>query len=36
MANPNQKTILLGKAYDVIKFIYTKFQDESVAKDMKL
>ena len=33
MANPNQKKILREKAYDVIKVICTKFQDESVDKD---
>ena len=31
-----KKTILLEKAYDVIKFICTKFQDESLAKDMEV
>ena len=34
MANPNQKTIFLEKAHNVIKVFYTKLQDESVAKDM--
>ena len=29
MANPDQKTILLEQAYDELKTIYTKFQDES-------
>ena len=36
MANPNQKTILLEKTYNVIKAICTKFQDESVAKDLEV
>ena len=36
MANPVQKTILLEQAYDEIKFICTKFQDESGAKDMEV
>jgi len=27
MANPDQKTILLEKAYDELKAICTKFQD---------
>ena len=36
MANPNQKTILLEKPYEVIKVICTKFQDESGAKDMEV
>ncbi len=36
MDNPNHKKILLEKAYDVIKVICTKFQDESVAKDMEV
>ena len=31
-----KKTILLEKAYDVIKFICTKFQDESLAKYMEV
>ena len=34
MANPDQKTILLKQAYDEIKVISTKFQEESGAKDM--
>ena len=34
MANPDQKTILLEKAYDEIKVICTKFQNESGATDM--
>ena len=34
MANPGQKTILLEQAYDELKGICTKFQDESGATDM--
>ncbi len=33
MANPDQKTILLEQAYEVI---CTKFQDESGATDMEV
>ena len=36
MANPDQKTILLEEAYNEIKFICTKFQDESGATDMEV
>ena len=36
MANPDQKTILLEQAYDEIKVICTKFQDESGASDMEV
>ena len=36
MANPDQKTILLEQAYDEIKVICTKFQDESGATDMEV
>ena len=36
MANPDQKTILLENAYDEIKIICTKFQDESGASDMEV
>ena len=36
MANPDQKTILLEQAYDEIKGICTKFQDESGATDMEV
>ncbi len=36
MANPDQKTILLEQAYDEIKVICTKFQDESRASDMEV
>ena len=31
MANPDQKTILLEQAYDELKTICTKFQDQSGA-----
>ena len=33
MANQDQKTILLEKAYEELKAICTKFQDESDATD---
>ena len=36
MANQDQKKILLEKAYDEIKAICTKFQDESGATDMEV
>jgi len=36
MVNPDQKTRLLEKAYDEIKEICTKFQDESGATDMEV
>ena len=36
MANPDQKTILLEQAYDELKGICTKFQDESGATDMEV
>ena len=36
MSKPNQKTILLEIAYDKIKVICTKFQNESGAKDMEV
>ena len=36
MANPDQKTILLEQAYDEIKVICTKFQDESGSTDMEV
>ena len=36
MANPDQKTLLLEQAYDEIKFICTKFQDECGATDMEV
>ena len=34
MSNPDSKTKLLEQAYDEIKDICTKFQDESGATDM--
>jgi hypothetical protein len=36
MANPDQKTILLEQAYDELKSICSKFQDESGATDMEV
>ena len=36
MAKPDQKTRLLEQAYDDIKVISTKFQDEYGAKDMEV
>ena len=36
MANPDQKTILLEQAYEDIKFICIKFQNESGATDMEV
>ena len=36
MANPDQKTIWLELAYDELKVICTKFQDESGATDMEV
>ena len=36
MANPDQKTILLEQAFDKLKAICTKFQDESGATDMEV
>ena len=36
MANPDQKTIFLEQAYDEIKVICPKFQDESGATDMEV
>ena len=36
MVNPDQKTFLLEQAYDEIKVICTKFQDESGATDMEV
>ena len=35
MANPDQKTIFLEQVYDEIKFICSKFQEESGATDME-
>ena len=34
--NPDQKTILLEQAYDELKAICTKFQDQSGATDMEV
>ena len=34
--NPDQKTILLEQAYDELKTICTKFQDQSGASDMEV
>ena len=36
MANPDQKTILLEQAYEEIKSICTKFQNESGATCMEV
>ena len=36
MANPDQKTTLLEQAYEELKAICTKFQDESNATDMEV
>ena len=36
MANPDQKTILLEHAYEEIKEICTKFQEESGASEMEV
>ena len=36
MANPDQKTILLEQAYEEIKEIRTKFQEDSGASDMEV
>ena len=36
MANPDQKTILLEQAFDELKAICTKFQDQSGAKNMEV
>ena len=36
MANQNQKTIFLEQAYEELKAICTKFQDESGATDMEV
>ena len=36
MANLDQKTIFLEQAYDEIKEICTKFQDESGATDIEV
>ena len=36
MTNPDQKTILLEKAYDELKALCAKFQDQSGATDMEV
>jgi len=36
MANPDQKTILIAQAYEILKSICSKFQDESGATDMEV
>tara|TARA_A100000164_G_C21646797_1_gene648423 strand:- start:221 stop:469 length:249 start_codon:yes stop_codon:yes gene_type:complete len=36
MANPDQKTILSEKAYEEIKVIYTKFQEDSRSSDIEV
>ena len=36
MTNPDQKIILQEQAYDEIKVICSKFQDESGATDMEV
>ena len=36
MANPDQKTILLEQAYEEIKEICTKFQEDSGSSDMEV
>ena len=36
MANPDQKTILLERAYDKLKSVCSKFQEESGATDMEV
>jgi len=36
MANPDQKTILLEQAYEELKEIRTKFENESGATDMEV
>ena len=36
MANPDQKIILLEKAYKELKLVCSKFQDESEATDMEI
>ena len=36
MAKPNQKTILLEKAYEELKSVCSKFQEESGATDMEV
>jgi len=36
MTNPDKKIILLKQAYDELKTICTKFQDQSGATDMEV
>ena len=36
MANPNQKTILIEQAFEDIKEICIKFQEDSGASDMEI
>ena len=36
MANPDKKTILLEKAYEELKSVCSKFQEESGATDMEV
>jgi len=36
MTNPDQKTILLEKAYEELKSVCSKFQEESGATDMEV
>ena len=36
MANPDQKTMLIEQAYEELKAICYKFQDESGATDMEV
>ena len=36
MANPDQKTILLEQAYEEIKEICSKFQNDSGVSDMEV
>ena len=36
MANPNQNTILLEQAYEDIKEICIKFQEDSGASDLEI
>ena len=36
MANPDQKTILIEQAYEEIKKICNKFQEDSAASDMEV
>ena len=36
MANPDQKTVLLEQAYDELKAICAKFQEQSRATDMEV